>query len=166
MCQSQQSTSSWACHCTTYRLILQAHRQCSFWQNQHSPDVFPLVAIYGGRTAKASPSAFWLLTKRLVVQAHPGTPQIHHTLHYEREWATKNSLIPLPLPSVDSDKGWQSLSPGTLVLLAGPIGLMVTQTTKVNENKDWIIGRCQSRVISKLNISLSLKGIKFFIDLM
>ena len=63
-------------------------------------------------------------------------------LHYERGWATRNSLIPLPLASVISNKGWQSLSPGTLVLLAGPIGLMVTQATEFNKNKVWIAGRC------------------------
>ena len=61
-------------------------------------------------------------------------------LHYEG-WATRNSLIPLPQASVRCDKGWQSLLPGTLVLLAGPIGLVVTQTTEVNENKAWIGGR-------------------------
>ena len=75
-------------------------------------------------------------------------------LHYERGMATRNSLIPLPLASVGSDKGWQSLPPGTLVLLAGPIGLMVTQTAKANKNKDWITGRCRLRVASKLNTSL------------
>ena len=41
---------------------------------------FPLVAIYGGRTVKASPSVIQLLPKRLVVQAHPGMPQICHNL--------------------------------------------------------------------------------------
>ena len=40
--------------------------------------------------------------------------------------------------SVSSDKGRQSLPPGTLALLAGPIGLMLTQTTEVNKNKGWI----------------------------
>ena len=60
--------------------------------------------------------------------------------HYcERGWVTRNSLIPLHLASVSSDKGWQSLLPGTLVLLVGSIGLMVTQTTEVNKNKDWIV---------------------------
>ena len=85
-------------------------------------------------------------------------------LHYERGWVTRNSLIPLPLAFVGSSKGWQSLLPGILVLSARPIGLMVTQTTKVNKNKGWIAGRCQSRVISKLNTSLLLKGIKFLVD--
>ena len=45
--------------------------------------------------------------------------------------------------SVGSDKGRQSLSPGTLALLAGLIGLMVTETTKVNKNKGWITERHQ-----------------------
>ena len=48
---------------------------------------------------------------------------------------TRNSLISLPLASVSSDEGWQSLSSGTLVLLAGPIGLMATQGTKFNKTK-------------------------------
>ena len=61
---------------------------------------------------------------------------------------------PLPLASVGSNKGQQSLPPGTLVLLAGPVGLMVTQATKFNKNKVWITRRCQSRVISELNTSL------------
>ena len=43
---------------------------------------------------------------------------------------------------------------GTLALLAGPIGMMVTQTTEVNKNKNWIAERCQLRVINELNISL------------
>ena len=38
---------------------------------------------------------------------------------------------------------------------------MVTQTTKVNKNKGWTTERCQSRLISKSNTSLLLKGIKF-----
>ena len=65
--------------------------------------------------------------------------------------ANRNSLIPLLLASVGPTKGQKSLPPGTLVCLAGHIGLMVTQTTEVNKNKGWIAGRCQSRVISKLN---------------
>ena len=56
-------------------------------------------------------------------------------LLYERGWVTRNSLIPLPLASVSSNGGWQSLPPGTLVLLAGPIGLMGTQTTKFEKKK-------------------------------
>ena len=56
-------------------------------------------------------------------------------LHYERGWVTRNSLIPLPLASFSSNKGQQSLLPGTLVLLAGPIGLMVTQTTKLKKKQ-------------------------------
>ena len=67
---------------------------------------------------------------------------------------TRNSLISLSLASVGSDKGWQSLPPDTLVLLAGPIGLMVIQTTEVNKNKGGIAGRCRSRIISKPNTSL------------
>ena len=61
------------------------------------------------------------------------------------------SLLPA---SVSSNKKWQSLSQGTLVLLAGPIGLMATQETKFNKNKVQIAGRHQSRLISKLNTSL------------
>ena len=38
--------------------------------------------------------------------------------------------------SVSSDKEQQSLSLGTLALLAVPVGLMVTHTTKVNKNKN------------------------------
>ena len=74
-------------------------------------------------------------------------------LHYKRGWVTRNSLISLPLASVSSDKGQQSLSPGTLVLLAGPVGLMVTQATEFNKNKVWIAERCWSRLISKPNTS-------------
>ena len=56
--------------------------------------------------------------------------------------------------SEGSDKGWQSLPPGTVALLAGPIGVIVTQTTEVNINKSWITERCQSRVINELKKSL------------
>ena len=63
---------------------------------------------------------------------------------------TRKCQIPLPPASAGSDKGQQSLPPGTLALLAGPIGLMVTPTTEVNHNKGWIIERHQLRVISKL----------------
>ena len=66
--------------------------------------------------------------------AHPGMPHICHNFTL-RGAGTRNSLIPLPLVSVSSDEGWQFLLPGTLVLLAGPIGLMVTQTTEVNKIK-------------------------------
>ena len=51
--------------------------------------------------------------------AHQGTPHICPQLHYERGWANRKSMIPLPLASVGSDKGWQSLPPVTLVLLTG-----------------------------------------------
>ena len=44
-------------------------------------------------------------------------------------------MISHPQASVSSDKEWQSLLPGTLVLLAGPIGLMVTQTTEFEKPK-------------------------------
>ena len=40
--------------------------------------------------------------------------------------------------SVGTKEGWQSLPLGTLALLAGPIDLMVTKTTKVNKNKSWV----------------------------
>ena len=63
-------------------------------------------------------------------------------------------LDPLSSASVSSNKGWQCLPPGTLAILARPIGLMVTQTTEVNKNKGGITERCQSRVISKLKNSL------------
>ena len=100
-----------------------------------------------------SSSAFQLLTERLVVQAHQWMPQICPTFTM-RGWGIRDSLISLPLASVSSDKGWQSLSPGTLVLLAGPIGLMATQATELNKNKVWIAGRCQSRLISRPNTYL------------
>ena len=77
---------------------------------------------------------------------------------------TRNSLITFPLASVSSDEGWQSLPTGTLVLIAGPVGLMATQTTELKKNKSWIAGRCQSRVISELNTSLELECIKFLVD--
>ena len=48
---------------------------------------------------------------------------------------TRNSLISLPPASVSFDKGWQSLLPGTLALLAGPIGLMVTQKIEFEKTK-------------------------------
>ena len=38
--------------------------------------------------------------------------------------------------------------------------------TKVNKNKGWITERCQLRVISEINISLYLEGIKFLVGLM
>ena len=41
---------------------------------------------------------------------------------------------PYSLVSEGTDKGWQSLPLGTLALLAGPIGLMVMQTTEVEKN--------------------------------
>ena len=72
----------------------------------------------------------------------------------KRGWGTGNPLISLPPVCVGSNKGWQSLLPGTLVLLAGPIGLMDTQATKFNKNKVWITGRCQLRLINKPNASL------------
>ena len=75
-------------------------------------------------------------------------------IHYERGLVTRTSLITLPLASVSSDEGRQSLALGTVALLAGPIGLMVTQTTEVNKNKAWITERHGSRVISKFNTSL------------
>ena len=59
VCQSQQSMSCGACTHATYRLILQVHGCCS-WQNQCPKSIFLLAANYGGRTVKASPSAFWL----------------------------------------------------------------------------------------------------------
>ena len=67
-----------------------------------------------------------------------------------------NQELPDPSSSVSvsSDKGRQSLPPGTLALLAGPIALMVTQTSKVTKTKGWITERCQSRVISKVNTFL------------
>ena len=64
-------------------------------------------------------------------------PQICHNL-------TKIGLGDQGLPdpyssaSVGTDEGWQSLPLGPLALLAGPIGLMVTQTTEVNKNKRWV----------------------------
>ena len=58
-------------------------------------------------------------------------------------WVGNQELTNLsPLASVSTNKGWQSLSPGTLVLLARPIGLIVTQATKFNKNKVWITGKC------------------------
>ena len=45
---------------------------------------------------------------------------------------------PYSSASVGSNERWQSLPLGTLACLAGPIDLMVTQTTEVNKNKNWI----------------------------
>ena len=45
---------------------------------------------------------------------------------------------PYSSASVSCDEGWQSLPLGILALLAGPIDLMVTQTTEVDKNKNWI----------------------------
>ena len=69
--------------------------------------------------------------------------------HCMRGWGTRNSMISLTLAYVSSDKGWQSLSPFTLVLLAGPIGLMATQATELTKTRLEFTGRCQSRLISK-----------------
>ena len=55
---------------------------------------------------------------------------------------TRDSMVPIPQPLSAPKKGWQSLPLGALALLAGPIGLMVTETTKVNKNKNWIAERC------------------------
>ena len=52
-----------------------------------------------------------------------------------RRWGIRNSLMSLPVASVSSDKVQQSLSPGTLVLLAEHIGLMATQATEFNKNR-------------------------------
>ena len=40
--------------------------------------------------------------------------------------------------SVGTDEEWQFLPLDTLTLMAGPIGLMVTQTTEINKNKNQI----------------------------
>ena len=170
MCWSQWSTSSWACHCATYRLIIQGHGCCSFWQNQNPKSIFPLVAIYGRRTAKASRSAFWLITRSIV--------PLQTFLIITFKLSLTNFCLPTQgchisvttllwegvgiqgLPdtsysaSVSSNKGRQSLPPGTLALLTGPTDLMVTQTTKVNKNKGWSTKRHLSRVCSELNTSL------------
>ena len=73
--------------------------------------------------------------------AHPEMSQICHNFTKRR---VGNQEFPdtYSSASVASDEGWQSLPPGTLALLAGPIGLMVTQTTKFNKNKSWITERC------------------------
>ena len=60
-------------------------------------------------------------------------------LYYERGWVNKNSLVPHPLASISSNKGQQSLPPGTLVLLAGLDGHSKqpnSQKTKVRSQKD------------------------------
>ena len=57
-------------------------------------------------------------------QTHPGMPQICH--NFTLRGGTRYSLISLPPASVSCDKGWQSLLPGTPVLLAGLFGLMAT----------------------------------------
>ena len=81
---------------------------------------FPLVTVNGRRTVEVSLSAFWLITRSIVplqafliitfklsltafCWAHPGMPQICHTLTI-RGWGIRNSLISLPLVPVSSDK--------------------------------------------------------------
>ena len=62
-----------------------------------------------------------------------------HICHtFTRGVGIRNSLISLPLASIGSNKVWWSLSPGTLVPIAEPIGLLTTQATKFNKNKVWI----------------------------
>ena len=56
-------------------------------------------------------------------------------LHYERGGWPGTPWSLSPLASIGSDKGQQSLSPGTLVLLAGSVGLMVTQATKFEKKQ-------------------------------
>ena len=73
-------------------------------------------------------------------------------------------MISLPLAFVSSDKEWWSLSPGTLVLLVGPIGLMVIQATKFDKNKVCLTGNHQLSLINEPNISLQVLGINFLID--
>ena len=80
------------------------------------------------------------LSLTVFCHAHPGTPQMCHTLTMRR-CRIRNSLISLPLASISSDKVQWSWSPGSLLLLAGPIGLMATPATKFNKNKVWIAGR-------------------------
>ena len=63
----------------------------------------------------------------------------------------RNSLISLPLASIGSNKVQQSLSPGTLVLVAEHISLMATQAIKFNKNRVQITQRHQSQLISKPN---------------
>ena len=149
MCQSQQSMSCSACLPTTYRLILQACGCCSFWQNQCSMNIFPLAAIYGRWTAKASLPAFWLITRHiialqafLIIKFKPSLTFVMPTQGCHKSvttslwvgWMTRISLITLPPASAGSNKGQQSLPLGTLALLVRPTGLMVTQTTEVNKN--------------------------------
>ena len=47
-------------------------------------------------------------------------------------------LDPYSSAPVSTDEVWQALPLGTLALLAGSIGLMVMQTTKVNKNKSGV----------------------------
>ena len=99
---------------------------------------------------EVSPSAFWLVTRSIIpfqafliktfklslttfCCAHQGMPQICHTFTMRR-WGIRNSLISLCLASIGSDKVQWSLSPGTLVLSAGPIGLMATHAPEFNKN--------------------------------
>ena len=68
----------------------------------------------------------------------PGMPQICH--NFTKIGVGDHGLPnPYSSASVGSDEGWQSLPLGTLALLAGPIGLIITHTIKVNKNKNWIV---------------------------
>ena len=81
--------------------------------------------------------AFLMITFKLSLTAFCWPTQGHNksvTLTM-KEWGIRNSLICLPLASISSDKVQQSLSPGTLVLIAEHIGLMATQATKFNKNR-------------------------------
>ena len=76
-----------------------------------------------------------VILKFLLIVSYHGQGSIKGSIymsqfHHERGWVTRNSLVTLPPAFVGSDKGWQSLPPGTPALTAGTIGLMVTKTTE------------------------------------
>ena len=101
--------------------------------------------------------AFLIITFKLSLtnfcHTHPGAPQICH--NFTLRGVGDQELPDLSLlASVSSDKGQQSLLPGTLVPLAGHIGLKVIQATNFNKNKVWITGKFQLSLINEPNTSL------------
>ena len=100
---------------------------------------------------KASLSAFQLITGPIVLlqafliitfklsltdcyHTHPETPKICYNFN-KRGVGDQELPETYSSASVGSKIGWESLPSGSLALLAGPVGLMVTQTTKFNKIK-------------------------------
>ena len=149
------SSGSWALFLLA-KPTFQEHISLSnnlWWENvEVSPSPFQLIT----RSIIAL-QAFFIITFKLSLttfcHTHPGTPQISHTFTLRGSGDQKFPDLSSSA-SVDSDKGWQSMSPGILVLFTGPVGLMVTQPTKFNKNKVQITEKHWSRLIGKPNTSL------------